>query len=128
MGALVLGSAGNIGKPLTEYLRSLGHEVLEVDIRPGWRTGYLVADITQVTDLLPAFDWGPYCVFMLAGMVSRVTCEQAASLAVSTNLVGLQNVLELTKRANAHLVFFSTSEVYGPGLATMSEAVTEPNP
>jgi len=43
---------------------------------------------------------------MLAGMVSRVTCEQAASLAISTNLAGLQNVLELTKRTNARLVFF----------------------
>lgn len=128
MRALILGALGNIGKPLSAHLRLLGHEVLEVDIRPGWRTGYLMADITQAVDLLPAFDWEPDTVFMLSSMVSRVTCEQAGSLAISTNLAGLQNVLELTKRARARLVFFSTSEVYGPNLAIMDEAVAEPNP
>jgi nucleoside-diphosphate-sugar epimerase len=128
MRALVLGALGNIGKPLSAYLRLLGHEVLEVDIRPGWRAGYMMADITQAVDLLPAFDWNPDTVFMLSGLVSRVTCEQAGSLAISTNLAGLQNVLELTKRARARLVFFSTSEVYGPNLAIMDEAVAEPDP
>jgi nucleoside-diphosphate-sugar epimerase len=128
MRALVLGALGNIGKPLSAYLRLLGHEVLEVDIRSGWRAGYLMADITQAADLFRAFDWNPDTVFMLASVVSRVTCEQAASLAISTNLAGLQNVLELTKRAKARLVFFSTSEVYGPNLAVMDEAVAEPDP
>lgn len=128
MRALVLGAAGNIGKPLTAHLRALGHEVLEVDIRPGWRQGYLMADITQAADLLPAFDWQPDCVFMLASMVSRVTCEQAGALAISTNLAGLQNVIELTKRVRAKLVFFSTSEVYGPDVAVMDERLSDPRP
>jgi nucleoside-diphosphate-sugar epimerase len=128
MRALVLGSGGNVGRPLSAYLKSLGHDVFEVDIRAGWRPGYLMADITQAADLLPAFDWGPDCVFMLASLVSRVTCEQAASLAISTNLSGLQNVMELTKRAGARLVFFSTSEVYGPDVASMDETIAHPNP
>lgn len=54
-------------------------------------------------------------------MVSRVTCEQAASLAIDVNLSGTQNVLNLTKRAGARLVYFSTSEVYGPDIENMSE-------
>jgi nucleoside-diphosphate-sugar epimerase len=128
MRALVIGAAGNIGRPLSRYLRSHGNEVLEVDIRAGWRTGYLMADIKQPADLLPAFDWGPDSVFMLASLVSRVTCEQASSLTISTNLAGLQNVLELTKRARARLIFFSTSEIYGPDVAVMDETIADPNP
>jgi len=126
--ALVVGSEGNIGVPLVKHLRSNGYEVLEVDCKPGWRPGYLMADITKPLDMLPAFDWGPDVVFMLSAMVSRVTCEQAASLAVDVNMHGLQNVLQLCKRVKAHVVYFSTSEVYGPFIDIMSEDVKpEPN-
>ena len=65
--ALVIGSAGNIGAPLAAHLRSVGYEVLEVDIRPGWRDSYLMADITHPLDLLPAFDVGQDVVFLLGG-------------------------------------------------------------
>ena len=50
MKALVIGSEGNIGAPLVAYLRSVGHEVLECDQRPGWRPNYLTADITHPHD------------------------------------------------------------------------------
>ena len=126
--ALVTGSEGNIGKPLVKYLRSLGYEVLETDVRPAWRENYLMADIRNIGDLVPAFDWGPDVVFHLGAMVSRVTCEQAASLAIDVNLTGTQNILDMTKRAGARLVYFSTSEVYGPSLEIMSEESTpKPN-
>lgn len=118
---LVIGSAGNIGKPLVRYLRDQGHEVLESDHVAGWRDGYVMADIRNSVDLLPAFDWRPDVVYMLAALVSRVTCEQAPGLAIDTNLMGLQNTLELTKRVDAQFVYFSTSEVYGPDLEVMSE-------
>jgi len=126
--ALVLGSEGNIGAPLVQQLKSDGYDVLETDIRPGWRDRYLMADINQPVDLLPAFDWGPTVVFLLSSIVSRVTCEQASSLAIATNLGGINNVLQLAKRAAAMVVFFSTSEVYGPGLDRMDEAEVHPRP
>lgn len=119
--ALVIGSEGNVGRPLCRWLAGQGWEVLRSDHKPGWRDGYVMADIRTPGDLLPAFDWRPDAVFLLAAMVSRVTCEQASSLAVATNLQGVQNVLDLTKRAGARLVYFSTSEVYGPGHETMDE-------
>ena len=121
--ALVIGSEGNIGKPLVKHLRSSGYEVLESDIKPGWRKNYVMADVRNPADLLPAFDWKPDYVFMLGAMVSRVTCEQASSLAIATNLAGTQNVLDLTKRANAMLIYFSTSEVYGPDVEIMDESI-----
>lgn len=126
--ALIIGSEGNIGKPLVIQLRALGYEVLETDIRPGWRDNYLQADINHPVDLLPAFDWQPDVVFLLSAMVSRVTCEQAAGLAIATNLSGVNNVLQLCRRAGAMLVFFSTSEVYGPRWDVMDESVSDPEP
>src|SRR3954462_9628023 len=126
--ALVIGSEGNNGGSLVEPLRASGYDVLESDIRPGWRSGYVMADINHPVDLLPAFDWSPDVVFLLSAMVSRVTCEQASSLAVATNLGGINNVLQLCKRVGAMTVFFSTSEVYGPGCDPMDEAASTPRP
>jgi nucleoside-diphosphate-sugar epimerase len=126
--ALVIGSEGNIGVPLVKHLRANGYQVLETDIRPAWRGDYLMADMNFPVDLLPAFDWKPDVVFMLSAMVSRVTCEQASSLAISTNLSGVNNVLQLCKRVNAMTVFFSTSEVYGPECELMDEAISNPRP
>lgn len=128
MKILVIGSEGNIGVPLVKYLKDKGYEVLESDIRPGWREGYLMADVNHPIDLLPAFDWGPDVVIILSAMVSRVTCEQASGLAIATNLAGINNVLQLCKRVQAMTVFFSTSEVYGPNCDPMDEANSNPQP
>lgn len=126
--ALLIGSMGNMGVPLACHLRNHGWRVLECDHHPAWREDYLMADINQPLDLLPAFDWRPDVVFLLAAMVSRVTCEQAGGLAIETNLKGLFNVLELCKRVEAKCVFFSTSEVYGPDCDPMDEAISDPKP
>ena len=126
--ALVIGSEGNIGTPLVRHLRHSGYDVLESDIRPGSRDGYVMADINHPVDLLTAFDWGPKVVFMLSAMVSRVTCEQASGLAIATNLGGINNVLQLCKRVGAHAVFFSTSEVYGPECDPMDDAASAQRP
>jgi nucleoside-diphosphate-sugar epimerase len=122
--ALVIGARGNLGVPLVAHLRSAGYSVLEADIRPGLRPGYLVCDITHPLDLLPAFDWRPDVVYLLAGAVGRTTCEQAGSLALAANVVGVANVLQLCERTGSRCVFFSSSEVYGPGADTMDEAST----
>ena len=126
--ALVLGARGNIGAPLAAHLRSVGYDVLESDVRPGWRSDYVVADINHPVDLLPAFDWCPDVVFLLSGMVGRPACEQAASVSIATNLAGINNVLQLCKRTESRCVFFSSSEVYGPGCEIMDEVLTVPHP
>lgn len=41
-----------------------------------------MADMNFPIDLLPAIDWGPDVVVIFSAMVSRVTCEQAGSLAI----------------------------------------------
>ena len=126
--ALVIGSQGNIGKVLVRHLRAEGYQVAEADIKPGWRDSYFMADINHPLDLLPAFEWGPGVVFMLAASVGRMTCEQAGSLSITTNLAGVNNVLQLCKRFKARCVFLSSSEVYGPHADSMNDCMTLPRP
>lgn len=126
--ALVIGSRGNIGRHLVHHLQTLGYEVLEADIRPGFREGYYVADINHPLDLLPPFDWGPQVVFLLAGAVGREVCQQAGTLAMTTNLAGLANVLDLCRRSGSRCIFFSSSEVYGRVDGVMDEATSLPRP
>jgi nucleoside-diphosphate-sugar epimerase len=57
-----------------------------------------------------------------------MVCEQAGSMAVATNVAGVNNVLQLCKRVNARCVFFSSSEVYGPHCDPMDEARSLPQP
>jgi len=110
---LLIGSAGNIGVALAEYLRRGRNTVIEVDIQPNNKPNYFVADINHPLDLLSAFETKPDVVVLLAAMVSRVTCEQSGSLAIATNLGGLNNVIQLCKYYDCPLVYLSTSEVYG---------------
>ena len=126
--ALVIGSEGNIGTPLCKRLRAEGWDVLSCDIRPGFRPDFLQIDINQPADLMTAVRWKPDVVFALASVVSRVTCEQASSLSVATNLGGLNNMLLAAREAGAKFVYFSTSEVYGPDDEYMDEVTTKPNP
>jgi nucleoside-diphosphate-sugar epimerase len=126
--ALVIGAGGNIGGPLVRHLKQVGYEVLETDIRPGFRDGYMVSDINHPIDLLPAFDWKPDVVFLLAGAVGREVCEQAGSLALATNVSGHANVLQLCLRSGSRCVFFSSSEVYGPHDDVLDEVTSVPHP
>jgi nucleoside-diphosphate-sugar epimerase len=65
---------------------------------------------------------------MLAGVVGREVSEQAAALTMTTNVAGLENVLQLCLRAGSRLVFFSSSEVYGSQDGVMDEATCVPRP
>lgn len=129
MKILAIGSNGNVGDVLVKHLRTQGHEVTECDWQPGWRENYYQADINMPLDLLRVFEAAqPDVVYHLAAMVSRVTCEAAPALTVTTNLVGVQNVAELCKRYTAKMIYFSTSEVYGNIDGDLDELTTEPQP
>lgn len=129
MKILVIGSEGNIGVVLTRYLKTRNHEVFECDWKPGYRPNYFQADITMPLDLMNVFDQvKPQAVYLLAAMVSRVTCENSPSMAVNTNLAGVQNVAELCKKHASKLVYLSTSEVYGNLNEELIEDSTIPRP
>lgn len=124
---LVIGSEGNIGRRLVSYLSN--YEVNRCDQIQGTGFDYSVVNIMDYGDLSNVFDkFNPDIVFHLAAMVSRVTCEKSPCLTVNTNITGLNNVVELCKRHNSKLVYFSTSEVYGNIGGLLSEdRKCEPN-
>mgnify|MGYP000132332742 CR=1 FL=1 len=127
MKILVIGSEGNVGKELVKYLGSVGHSVFECDILPGWRDSFYQADINNGIDLASVFEKvKPEVVYHLAAMVSRVTCEAAASMTIQTNLLGVQNVIECCKRFGSKMVYFSTSEVYGNQSGVLDEYNSTP--
>ncbi|QJD85259.1 NAD-dependent epimerase/dehydratase family protein [Cohnella herbarum] len=129
MKILAIGSEGNIGKELVKYLRKQNHHVIECDIIPGWRKDYYQADINIAIDLMDVFmKEKPDVVYLLAAMVSRVTCEASSGLAVETNLVGVNNVIQLCKKFDSKMVYFSTSEVYGNIQGYLDEDTTVPQP
>lgn len=111
---LLIGSEGNIGSKLAPYLRSCGHEVYKCDQIQNYADDYSVVNILQPIDLLRVFEeFEPEVVYLLAAMVSRVTCEDSPGLTIDTNLNGLNNVIQLCKNYDSRLIYFSTSEVYG---------------
>jgi nucleoside-diphosphate-sugar epimerase len=122
---LVTGSEGNVGSELVPYLESLGHDVLCLDVLQKYRPNYILCDILNLADAeteISAFK--PDIVFHLAAMVSRITCEKSLSMAISTNMTGTSNIIQLCKRHNAKLINFSTSEVYGNQNILLEEDIT----
>lgn len=131
MKILVTGSEGNIGKILVPYLRNKGHEVFGIDIVQGVGSDYRVADINHPIELAECFaDFEPEIVYHMAAVVSRVTSEKSPSLTIQTNVAGTSNVIQLCKRYDSKLIFFSTSEVYGNGIDgwALDEHETTPHP
>jgi len=122
MRVLVIGSEGNIGKPLVKHLRACGHDVLRCDIKQGWAGDYVQADIRNLQDLYPvAYRFMPNVVYHLAAMVSRVTCEAAPEMTMATNVTGTSNVCQLCKAFDIKMINISTSEVYGNRDGLMDE-------
>jgi nucleoside-diphosphate-sugar epimerase len=114
MKILVIGSEGNIGRPLVKYLRECGHYVLSSDICNKFAKDYYQCDIVHPNDLYPVVvEERPDVIYNLAAMVSRITCEASPHMTVDRNLGGTNNVIQLAKIVGAKLIVFSTSEVYG---------------
>jgi nucleoside-diphosphate-sugar epimerase len=119
MKILVIGSEGNIGKRIVPYFDKYGYDVYCADQIQLIRPKYQVVNILSASDVSILFqDIKPDIVYLLAAMVSRLTCEQSPALTVQTNISGTYNIVQLCKQYNSKLIYFSTSEVYGniPGL------------
>jgi nucleoside-diphosphate-sugar epimerase len=126
MKILITGSEGNIGKKLVSHLKEHGHDVFRVDIKQGFGDDFTVADINNVSDMLPVFmQFRPDVVYHLAAMVSRITCEKSPSITIATNISGTNNIIQLCKQFNCKLINFSTSEIYGNIGGLLSEDRTD---
>ena len=129
MKVLIIGSEGNIGRPLVKHLKACGHKVLCADIHNKYCEGYLQTDIVHPNDLYPlVVKEKPQVIYNLAAMVSRVTCEASPHMTIDRNLGGTNNVIQLAKIVGAKLIIFSTSEVYGNQGGLQSEESTSLRP
>ncbi len=120
---LIVGGAGFIGARLTARLVAAGDHVTVLDrVSPSidGATGW-VADVNDLDDLrrLADFDRVAY----LASVVGVKRVLESSSELIATNVITLHSFLDaLREHGNCeHLMFFSTSEVYGSSDHLMSE-------
>jgi nucleoside-diphosphate-sugar epimerase len=124
---LVIGSEGNVGRPLVARLQQ-EHDVWCADREPGSRENYTVTDLLNPLDLVGTFrEFRPDVVYLLAAMVSRVTCEASPALAYGTNLAGVGAIAVMCRMYGAKLIFVSSSEVYGPDVPMREDETPRPN-
>jgi UDP-glucose 4-epimerase len=119
----ITGGAGFVGTNLARSLESQGHEIIVVDdFSTGLRSNLegINCEIHEVTivdfDALERALEGCTYIFHLAarGSVPRSINNPRATFNV--NVKGTLNVLEVTRKIGAHIMFSSSSSVYGSNL------------
>ena len=117
--ALVTGCTGQDGWYLSEYLLSLGYEVIgtrrgneEPDVPRGTRLVYGdINDAACISDLM--MDYQPDEVYNLAALTHVGDSFKSVSAVMQTNAVGASNVIHAAYQIEAKLYQASTSELFG---------------
>jgi dTDP-alpha-D-glucuronic acid decarboxylase len=121
---VVTGGYGFIGSHLVSALLDRGDLVtvfdsakntrdnsIDFDRRPNFQ--FVQGDVTDLTALESALTPGVDKVFHLAAVVGVKNYLDDPLRVVDVNVTGTRNVLELSRRHGTHVVFASTSEVFG---------------
>jgi dTDP-alpha-D-glucuronic acid decarboxylase len=121
---VVPGGYGFIGSHLVSALLSRGDSVTIFDVAPDARDRtidfdrhdnfrFVPGDVTDMAALENALTPGVDTVFHLAAVVGVKNYLEDPLRVVNVNVTGTRNVLELARRHGTHVVFASTSEVFG---------------
>jgi UDP-glucose 4-epimerase len=121
---VVTGGYGFIGSHLVSALLDRGDSVtvfdfakntrdtsIDFDRRPNFR--FVQGDVTDLAALERALTPGVDTVFHLAAVVGVKNYLKDPLRVLDVNVTGTRNVLELSHRHGIHVVFASTSEVFG---------------
>ena len=121
------GSLGTLGRPLVAELRQRGHDVWGTDLTHSGDSQHVRADVANPPQLERAFDAArPDAVYHLAAEFGRLNGEQYTEQLWRSAMVGTRNMLELSSAYSSHLLFASSSEVYGEADAELlDEELTE---
>jgi nucleoside-diphosphate-sugar epimerase len=132
---VVTGAAGFIGSHLTEALLAAGHDVVAVDCftdyyDPALKEENAAAFLVERLDLSsdPLDFAGVDGVFHLAAQPGVRSFGEPFPLYVRHNVLATERVLEAAVRAEARLVFASSSSVYGDAEHYPTPEDTEPSP
>ncbi len=120
---LVTGAGGFIGSHLVERLLDRGDEVTVLDLTPPEavrtladsveRVRWVTGDIRDDDALRQAFEGDPEVVYHLASVVGVHHYVRDPLAVVDVVVGGTRRVLEQVEACGAHLVYTSTSEVFG---------------
>jgi dTDP-alpha-D-glucuronic acid decarboxylase len=118
---VVTGGHGFIGSHLVSALLRRGDTVTVFDAAPATEFDFaghaglrfVPGDVTDLSALERAVTPGVDKVFHLAAVVGVKNYVEDPLRVVDVNVTGTRNVLELCRRNGTHLVFASTSEVFG---------------
>ena len=111
---LITGGAGFIGTNLARELRSRGHEVRTIDIKPFNDPLHDRIDVTYYQQLEAYFKKFKFdYVYHLAAEYGRWNGEDHYQNLWQVNVIGLKNMLRLQEIHRFKMISFSSAEVYG---------------
>lgn len=105
MKILVLGSDGQIGQPLTEYLRKLDHEVVEFDNYSNPITDLRTPNI--LNGILPMIDFVFFLAFDVGGSLYLKHYQDSYEF-ISNNIKIMNNTFDSLKKYNIPFIFASS--------------------
>lgn len=119
MKVLVLGGAGYIGSVLCEYLESIGDEVIIMDNFIYERSlkdlpfkNFIIGDITNINDLLPAIEQAD-AIVNLAAISNDPASDLLPELTWKINYKANKLIAELCQATGKRIVYASSCSVYG---------------
>lgn len=119
MKVLVLGGAGYIGAVLCDYLESIGDEVIVMDnflyernLKNLPKRHYIVGDIRNINDLLPAIEKAD-AVVNLAAISNDPASDLLPALTWNVNYKANHLIAELCQASGKRVVYASSCSVYG---------------
>ncbi|MGA9347866.1 MAG: NAD(P)-dependent oxidoreductase [Anaerolineae bacterium] len=129
MNILVTGGLGAVGAPLVRELRDRGHSVWVADRLHHHDPQYARCDVGEFRQVERLFEVEKFdYVYHLAAEFGRRNGEDFYENLWLTNVVGTKNIIRMQERLGFHMIFTSSSEIYGDYGGVMCEDVPDKVP
>ncbi|GAB2700820.1 dTDP-4-dehydrorhamnose reductase [Mucilaginibacter koreensis] len=121
MKVFLTGASGILGSDILNVLQQEGHEVL------GFNSANIeLGNLANVKQKV--LDFRPEVVIHSAAMTNVDLCEDDNAAAITTNVIGSQNLAQVAAQVNARIVYISSCGVYGNGKTTPYTELDETQP